>query len=383
MRPLTTPMRSKPIYLDHNATTPLDSKVLEAMLPALTEHFGNPSASGHAYGWSAQALVEKARTQVATGLRCSPQEVIFTAGATESNNLCLQGIFADFKGHLITTAIEHPSVLAVAKQLQKRGVRVDFIEPQQTGVIAVEQILAKIAPDTRLVSVMMANNEIGSINPIPAIAELLKAHKHVKLHSDCTQVIGKVPLDLSKTKIDFVSLSAHKFYGPKGIGALIASSESIQHLEPCQFGGGQEEGRRPGTLNVAGIVGFGRALELAVSELSQRAEHYSLLTQQLIKGLSAANVAFKLNGHEELRLPDTLSLTFVDANESSLTTGLYGLAVSQSSACSSAKKSPSHVLTAIGLSPDEARRTIRLGVGLHTTPAEIAQAIEILVKATS
>ena len=374
-----------PIYLDHNATTPVDPRVLDAMLPYLRDHFGNASSKSHAYGWKANEAVEAARGHVAALLGAEPREVVFTSGATEANNLALLGLFSPSrvpaKRHVITEAIEHHAVLDTVAELRRRGAEVVVLRPDSRGRVAAEKVKEAMTERTAVVSIMAANNEIGTLNPI---AEIGKAAKEagVLFHTDAAQAAGKVPLDVEAMGIDLLSLSGHKFYAPKGVGALYVRGRNPRvHLAPVQFGGGQERALRPGTLNVPGIVGLGEACRLAREELEGEALRLGGLRDRLEAGLLRRLSGVKVNGHKEERLPGTASVSFEGIEVTSLLTSLTDVALSPGSACTTGSAEPSYVLKAIGLTDREAFGTVRFSVGRFTTEDEIDRAVDSVSRA--
>ena len=370
------------LYLDHHATTPLDPRVLDAMLPYLREEFGNPASTSHALGWSAEAAVEDARERIAHALGARPSEVVFTSGATESNNLALLGLFgAAGGGHAISVESEHPAVLDPCAQLERLGVEVTRLPVSHQGLIEPEAVEAALRDDTRLVSVMAANNEIGVLQPIDRIGALCRA-RGVFFHTDAAQAAGRIELDVQAGAIDLLSLSAHKFYGPKGIGALFVRGRDPRvRLEPRQWGGGHERGLRSGTLPVAQIVGMAKALELCLEEREAEQGRLLGLRDRLWAGLSADLEGVRLNGHPDLRLAGNLNVAFEGVDGERLILALPGLAISSGSACASATPGPSHVLTALGLPRALASASLRFGLGRSTTEAVVDQAAERVVEA--
>jgi cysteine desulfurase len=378
------------IYLDHNATTPVDPRVLEAMLPFLREHFGNASSKNHPYGWKANEAVEAARAHVARLLGASPKEIIFTSGATEANNLALLGLFAHApnpggktpgKNHLVTQATEHHAILDTALELGKRGVEVTVIRPDAHGRVSPEQVKKALTERTLLASIMAANNEVGTLSPLAEIGAILK-QAGVLFHTDAAQAVGKVSLDVEGMGIDLLSLSAHKFYGPKGVGALYVRSRNPRvSISPLQHGGGQERGIRPGTLNVPGIVGLGEACRVAQAELSTEAGRLRTLRERLHQGIASRLPGVKLNGHPEERLPGTLNLSFEGVEGASLIVSLPELAVSSGSACTTGSVEPSYVLKAMGVPDRLAVSTIRFSLGRYTTEEEVDTAVARVAQA--
>lgn len=367
------------IYLDNNATTPLDKRALEAMMPYLRGSYGNPSSSAHAFGWTAEAAVDVAREELAGAIGASPEEVFFTSGATEADNWALRGMIGP-GDHLIVSATEHEAVLEVAHHLGRGGVGVTVLPVDRFGVASPEALRRKITPRTALVSVMLANNETGTINPVRELADI--AHEAgVPFHTDAAQALGKIPLDAAELGADLMSLSAHKCYGPKGVGALYVRRRPPRSVrrarpEPLLRGGGQERGMRSGTLNVPGIVGFGRAAMLAAEALPEEAERISRLRDVLWRGISSGVPAARANGHPDRRLPNTLNVSFPGADAGGLLAALPDVAASAGSACASSEPRASHVLRAMGLGEDLALSSVRFGLGQFTTSEEVERAAE-------
>ena len=375
---------TRPIYLDHNATTPLDPEVLHAMKPYLEDEYGNASSATHSYGWSASTAVQRARKQVASLLQCSPTEIIWTSGATESNNMAILGIVRALRHerpHIITSPVEHKAVLDVCEYAQKEeGAELTLVDVNAYGQVEPSELKKAITKKTRLVSLMAANNEIGSINPIKELAAITK-EAGALFHCDAAQAAGKIPLHLGELAVDMLSISGHKLYGPKGVGALFIRKKSpaIQ-LAPLMLGGAQEEGIRPGTLNVPGIVGLGKACELAAKIQQSEEERLLMLRQQLLAGLQDFSQHFQINGHPSERLANNLSLSFKDLPADLFTFGLSKLALSSGSACTSSDGQISHVLKAIGVPPELARATLRIGMGRFTSPEDIEVVVSVLRK---
>lgn len=374
------------IYLDHNATTPVDPRVLEAMLPYLREHFGNASSKNHPYGWKAGEAVEAAREQVATLLGASAREILFTSGATEANNLAILGLFSSLphrpqgRHGLIVQEAEHHAVLDPAAELTKRGCEVRRLKPDAYGRVSALQVEKALTEHTALVSTMAANNELGTLTPIADIGRVLK-NRGVLFHTDAAQAAGKIPLDVEKMGIDLLSLSAHKFYGPKGIGALYVRSRRPRiRFSPLQLGGGQERGLRPGTLNVPGIVGLGEACRIASEEMDSEALRLRTLRDRLYEGITSRLSGVRRNGHPEECLPGTVNLSFEDVDGTALLVGLPELAVSSGSACTTGSTEPSSVLKAIGVPDKLALATLRFGLGRFTTEAEVDRAATCVVE---
>jgi cysteine desulfurase len=380
------------IYLDHNATTPVDPGVLEAMLPYFSGEFGNPS-SIHSFGQKAHAAVERAREAVAALVGARPSEIVFTSGGTESSNAAIFGVVeralrADNgrrkceELHVITTAIEHHAVLHACHALEGRGMQITYVPVGREGIVDPEAVRRALRPETVLISVMHANNELGTLQPIETISQIA-AEAGVQFHTDAVQSAGKVAIDVRRLGVDLLSLSAHKFYGPKGVGALFVK-RNIQ-IEPLLYGGQSERGRRAGTENVPGIVGLGKAAELARATLDESASHQSTLRDSLERGLLERIAGARVNGHVESRIPNTCNLMLpgVDSESLVIALDLQDAACSAGAACSSGAVDPSHVLTAIGLTRDEARASIRLSVGQANTDAEIALAVELISAAVA
>ncbi|HBI29507.1 MAG TPA: IscS subfamily cysteine desulfurase [Deltaproteobacteria bacterium] len=363
-----------PIYLDYNATTPTDPRVVEAMLPYFTEIYGNAASRNHSFGWTAEKAVASARDMLGSLIGTSSKEIVFTSGATESNNIAILGA-ADFhkdKGrHIISSPIEHKAVIDPYHYLEQQGYEVTFLDVDQHGCISLEQLEQTIRPDTILVSLMGGNNEIGTVNPLEEIGRITRKHG-VLFHTDATQAYGKIPLDVERMNIDLLSMSAHKMYGPKGIGALYVRRKKPRvRLSPIVFGGGHERGMRSGTLNVTGIVGFGKAAELCAEEMASEAERLIGLRQRLYEKLTVELDYVFLNGHPTDRLPNNLNLSFGYVEGESLIMGIGDIAVSSGSACTSASLEPSYVLRSLGVGDDLAHSSIRFGFGRFTTVEEI------------
>jgi len=375
-----TPRR--PVYLDHQATTPLDPRVLEAMLPWLTGGFGNAASRQHAYGWAAESAVAAAREEVAAALGVEPRELVFTSGATESNNLAILGAARAARGrgnHVVTSAVEHRAVLDPCRQLAAEGFEVTVLVPDAAGRVPAGAVADALTERTVLVSLMAANNEVGTLNPVAQIAALC-AGRGIPFHTDAAQAFGKVPLDLG-TGAALASFSAHKLHGPKGIGALWVRSRPRVPLAPILFGGGHERGLRSGTLNVPAIVGFGAAARLAAREREAEAARLALLRDRLDAAIRGALDGVTLNGHPAERLPGNLSLSFARVDGERLVSSLREVAVSSGSACTTATGEPSHVLGALGVPEALAKATLRFGLGRFTTRAEIDFAAETVVAA--
>ena len=362
-----------PIYLDNHATTPLDPRVLEAMLPFFTSRFGNAASNSHSFGWEAAAAVEKARRQIAASIGASAQEIIFTSGATESDNLALKGVAEGCRekgDHIITAVTEHKAVLDSCKHLEKIGCRVTYLPVSNDGLIDLDQLKDAFTDRTILVSIMAANNETGVLQPIEEIGRLCR-ERGVLFHSDAVQALGKVPLDVNRANLDLASLTAHKLYGPKGCGALYVRQNAAARLVPLIDGGGHENGLRSGTLNVPGIVGFGKTCEIAQQELPEESCRVAGLRNRLRDRLMAELDHVAINGSMEHRLPGNLNMSFLEVEGETLLTGLNDVALSSGSACSSGKTHASYVLKALGLTDEAAGSAIRFGIGRFNTEAEI------------
>ena len=424
-----------PIYMDYHATTPLDPRVLEAMEPYLHDDFGNAASRNHAFGWKAEAAVEKARKQVAALIGASDKEIVFTSGATESDNLAIKGVvefYRDKGDHIVTVATEHKAVLDTCKRLERQrqerieelkmmrlmeltgqdvppeqlaaleikheldkdevlkrwiaairtGARVTYLTPKKDGLVDLAELEAAITDKTVLVSIMLANNEIGVVQPVNEIGALCRK-KGVLFHTDAVQGLGKVPFDVEAAKADLVSITAHKMYGPKGVGALYVRRKPRVRIAPIIDGGGHERGMRSGTLNVAGIVGFGKAAELAKAEMEGEAKRLTALRDRLWKGLSAKLDMLHINGSMEHRLPGNLNVSFAYVEGEALMMAIKDVAVSSGSACTSASLEPSYVLRALGIDEDLAHSSIRFGLGRFTTEEEVDFVIDLVVKAVS
>ncbi|MBF2008423.1 MAG: IscS subfamily cysteine desulfurase [Chlorogloeopsis fritschii C42_A2020_084] len=367
-------MSNRPIYLDNHATTPVDERVLAAMLPYFTEHFGNPSSIGHVYGWEAEAAIKKSREILAEAINATPEEIVFTSGATEANNLAIKGVAEAYfqKGqHIITVATEHNAVLDPCKYLQTLGFEITILPVQQDGIINLNELEKALRPDTILVSVMAANNEIGVLQPLAEIGAICRK-RDVIFHSDAAQAIAKIPLDVQAMKIDLMSLTAHKLYGPKGVGALYVRRRNPRvQIAPQQHGGGHERGMRSGTLYTPQIVGFGKAVEIALQEQATETQRLTQLRQSLWKELSQLE-GIHLNGHPTQRLAGNLNISVEGVDGAALLLGLQPvMAISSGAACSSATTAPSHVLIALGHSEKLAYASIRFGIGRFNTAEEI------------
>jgi cysteine desulfurase len=368
-----------PIYLDYGATTPCDPRVVDAMIPWLREHFGNPASRSHAWGWEAEEAVEKARVQVAELIGADPREIVWTSGATESNNLALKGAAQFYKTrgkHLITVKTEHKAVLDTMRELERQGFDVTYLDVLENGLVDLEAFKAALRPDTILASVMYVNNEIGVIQDVVALGNLCR-ERGIIFHVDAAQATGKVAIDLAQLPIDLMSLASHKTYGPKGIGALYVRRKPRVRLEAQMHGGGHERGMRSGTLPVHQIVGMGEAFRIAREEMGTESERIRALHNRLIQGLSGIEQTF-INGDLEKRVPHNLNISFNYVEGESLIMGVKGLAVSSGSACTSASLEPSYVLRALGRSDELAHSSLRMTIGRFTTEEEIDYAISVL-----
>ena len=373
-----------PIYLDYNATTPVDPRVVDEMLPYFSESFGNAASRNHSFGWQVEKVVEDARELIGSVIGAVGKEIIFTSGATESDNIAILGVaeFYKKKGkHIITSPIEHKAVIDPCLALEQKGYEITFLEVDNYGNIDLNQLNESIREDTIMVSLMAGNNEIGTLNPLKDIGKITR-EKGVLFHTDATQGIGKIPINVEEMKIDLLSMTAHKIYGPKGVGALYVSRKKPRvRLSPIMFGGGHERGMRSGTLNVTGIVGFAKALELAVGEMASEAERLIGLRQRLYDRLESELDYIFINGHPTDRLPNNLNLSFGYVEGESLMMGVGELAVSSGSACTSASLEPSYVLRALGVGDDLAHSSIRFGMGRFTTVEEVDYAAEKIIAA--
>ena len=365
-----------PIYLDYGATTPCDPRVVDAMIPWLREHFGNPASRSHAWGWEAEAAVEKAREDVAALIGADPREIVWTSGATESNNLAIKGAAHFYKSrgkHLITVKTEHKAVLDTMRELERQGFEVTYLDVQDDGMLSMAALKAAIRPETILISVMFVNNEIGVIQDVTAIGNLCR-EKGIIFHVDAAQATGKVAIDMATLPVDLMSLASHKTYGPKGIGALYVRRKPRVRLEAQMHGGGHERGMRSGTLPTHQCVGMGEAFRLAKLEMDQDNAKARALHDRLINGLKDMEQVF-LNGHATQRVPQNINMSFNFVEGESLIMGIKGLAVSSGSACTSASLEPSYVLRALGRSDELAHSSLRMTIGRWTTEAEIDEAI--------
>jgi cysteine desulfurase len=374
---MTTP--HFPIYLDYGATNPCDPRVVDAIIPWLREHFGNPASRSHAWGWEAEAAVEKAREHVAALIGADPREIVWTSGATESNNLAIKGAAQFYKSrgkHLITVRTEHKAVLDTMRELERQGFEVTYLDVQADGLLNMDALKAAIRPDTSLVSVMFVNNEIGVIQDVTAIGNLCR-EKGIVFHVDAAQATGKVEIDMAQLPIDLMSMASHKTYGPKGIGALYVRRKPRIRLEAQMHGGGHERGMRSGTLPTHQCVGMGEAFRIAKLEMAQDNAKARALHDRLINGLSDMEQVF-LNGHATQRVPHNINMSFNFVEGESLIMGIKGLAVSSGSACTSASLEPSYVLRALGRSDELAHSSLRMTIGRWTTPEDIDYAIKTI-----
>jgi cysteine desulfurase len=376
-----------PIYMDYHATTPMDPRVFEAMKPYFLQTFGNAASRNHSFGWEAEEAVEKSRKQIASLIGATAKEIVFTSGATESNNLALKGVaemYAEKGNHIITAATEHKAILDTCKRLEKHGVRVTYLPVQTNGLVDLEQLQAAITDKTILISIMYANNEIGVIQPIAELGKIAKS-KGVLLHTDATQAVGKIPVNVIKDNIDLMSLSGHKMYGPKGVGALYVRRKSPRVQITAQMdGGGHERGMRSGTLNVPGIVGLGEACALCQAEMPEESKRMAFLRDKLRDKLQSELDETYINGTMEHRLPNNLNISFAYVEGESLLMGINDIAVSSGSACTSATLEPSYVLKALGAGDDLAHSSIRFGLGRFNTEEEVdyvaAKVIDVVKK---
>ncbi len=376
MNTMQNELKTLPIYMDYSATTPVDKRVVEKMVPFLHEHFGNPASRSHSYGWTAEEAVETARGHVAALLNADPREIIWTSGATEGNNLAIKGAANFYRGkgkHIITVKTEHKAVLDTCRELERQGFDVTYLDVNQEGLIDLDALRAALRPDTILVSVMMVNNEIGVIQPVAEIGELCRA-AGIVFHCDAVQAAGKVPIDLATLKIDLLTVTAHKVYGPKGIGALYVRRKPRIRLEAQIHGGGHERGMRSGTLPTHQIVGMGEAFRLAKLELEQEAHRVGALRDRLMAGLMQLDEVY-VNGSLAHRIPHNLNVSFNFVEGESLIMGIKGVAVSSGSACTSASLEPSFVLRALGRSDELAHSSIRFTLGRFTTGEEVDEVV--------
>ena len=371
------------IYMDAHATTPVDPRVLEEMLPYFTEKFGNAASRNHAFGWEAEEAVDEAREKVAAAIGAEAKEIIWTSGATESDNLALIGaaeMAPAGKDHLIVSTIEHKAILDCAASLERRGFRVSFALVDSTGLVDLEKLAALLDAKTFLVSIMTANNEVGTIEPIAEIARLVHDRSPALFHTDAVQAMGNLEMSVREAGIDLLSLSGHKVYGPKGVGALFVRRRPLVRLAPLLHGGGHERGMRSGTLNVPAIVGMGKALQIAMQELDLHRRHAATLRDRLREEIFSQLDGVFLNGHPRLRLPNNLHLSFARVEAEDLLREIPHIAVSTGAACSSASVEPSHVITALGLGQERAQSSIRFGITRFNTPQEVDVVVEGVVQ---
>jgi len=372
-----------PIYMDNHSTTPVDPTVLEAMLPYFTEKFGNSASRNHAFGWEAEAAVDTARQQIAGLINADPKEIIFTSGATESDNLALRGVaemYRDKGDHVITTVTEHRAVLDTVKRLEKMGFSVTYVPVGKDGLVDPETVKQAITPKTILISVILANNEIGTINPVSDIGKIAK-ERGILFHSDATQAVGKIPVDVQAAGIDLASFTAHKMYGPKGVGALYVRRKNPRvRLVPLMDGGGHERGMRSGTLPVPLIVGFGKAAEICRQMMPEESKRLTALRDRLRDGIMTQLEDTYLNGHPTQRLPNNVNISFAYVEGESLLMGLKDIALSSGSACTSATLEPSYVLKALGVGSDLAHSSIRYGLGRFNTEEEVEYVVRRTVE---
>jgi cysteine desulfurase len=368
-----------PIYMDYGATNPVDPRVVDAMVPWLREHFGNPASRSHAWGWEAEEAVEKAREDVAALIQADPREIVWTSGATESNNLAIKGaahFYASRGKHLVTVKTEHKAVLDTMRELERQGFEVTYLDVQEDGLLDLDRFRDALRPDTILASVMLVNNEIGVIQDIPAIGAICR-ERGILLHVDAAQATGKVAIDMGSLPVDLMSLASHKTYGPKGIGALYVRRKPRVRLEAQMHGGGHERGMRSGTLPTHQCVGMGEAFKIARLDMGVESERIRMLQQRLLAGISQIDQVF-INGHLEKRVPHNVNASFNYVEGESLIMGIKGLAVSSGSACTSASLEPSYVLRALGRSDELAHSSLRITIGRFTTEADIDYAVSTL-----
>jgi len=368
-----------PVYMDYGATTPVDPRVVDTMVPWLREHFGNPASRSHAWGWEAEAAVEKAREQVAALVGADPREIVWTSGATESDNLALKGAAQFYKTrgkHIVTVKTEHKAVLDTVRELERQGFEATYLDVREDGLIDLDKFKAALRPDTILASVMLVNNEIGVIQDLAAIGAICR-ERGIVFHSDAAQATGKVAIDLARLPVDLMSLASHKTYGPKGIGALYVRRKPRVRLEAQMHGGGHERGMRSGTLPTHQIVGMGEAFRIAREEMGTESERIRMLQQRLLAGIGDIEQVF-INGHLEHRVPHNVNASFNFVEGESLIMGIKGIAVSSGSACTSASLEPSYVLRALGRSDELAHSSLRMTIGRFTTEEEIDYVVATL-----
>ena len=371
-----------PIYMDNHATTPVDARVLDAMLPYFREDFGNAASRSHVFGWNAERAVEQAREQVAAVIGASGREIVWTSGATESDNLAIKGaadFYRDRGNHIITAATEHKAVLDTCKRLEKSGFEVTYLPVERDGRVNPQAVADALTDRTIVVSIMLANNEVGTINPVAEIGQVVKARGAI-FHIDAVQGVGKIPFDVATSHADLVSLSAHKMYGPKGVGALYVRRKPRVRITPIIDGGGHERGMRSGTLNVPGIVGFGKAAEISAAELAVEGKRLLALRERLRLGIEARVSNTVLNGSLEHRLPGSLNMSFAYVEGEALMMALKDVAVSSGSACTSASLEPSYVLRAMGVPVEMAHTSIRFGLGRFNTEDEVDYVIDLVAQ---
>ena len=371
-----------PIYMDNHATTPVDPRVLDAMLPYFREEFGNAASRSHVFGWNAERAVEQAREQVAAVIGASGREIVWTSGATESDNLAIKGaaeFYRDRGNHIVTAVTEHKAVLDTCKRLEKSGFQVTYLPVERDGRVNPQAVADALTDRTTVVSIMLANNEVGTINPVAEIGQMVKARGAV-FHIDAVQGVGKIPFDVATTHADLVSLSAHKMYGPKGVGALYVRRKPRVRITPIIDGGGHERGMRSGTLNVPGIVGFGKAAEISAAEMPEESKRLLALRERLRLGIEARVPNTVLNGSLEYRLPGSLNMSFAYVEGEALMMALKDVAVSSGSACTSASLEPSYVLRAMGVPVEMAHTSIRFGLGRFNTEEEVDYVIDLVTQ---
>jgi cysteine desulfurase len=375
-----------PIYFDHNATTPVDRRVFDVMAPYFTEHYGNAASRNHPFGWKAEAGVENARRQISGLIGATPKDIVLTSGATESDNLAIKGVaqmYRDKGNHIITCVSEHKAVIDPCKRLAEEGFEVTWLSPDEFGRVSVEQVAGAITDQTILISIMAANNEVGSINPIAAIGKAAR-DRGVFFHTDATQAVGKIPINVDEMSIDLLSMSAHKIYGPKGVGALYVRRRNPRvRLRAQMDGGGHERGMRSGTLNVPGIVGLGEACSVSGADMSGENQRLAVLRDRLQDGISAALEYVTLNGHPGERLAGTANLSFAYVEGEALMMKMKDIAVSSGSACTSASLEPSYVLRSMGVTDELAHSSIRFSLGRSTTIEEVDYVIAQVIKAVN
>jgi len=373
----------KPIYLDNNSTTKIDKRVVEKIIPFLADHYGNPSSTEHSFGWEANDLINKSREQISKLINCSPNEIIFTSGATESNNISILGVLNKYKEeqkHAITATTEHKSILDVFDYANKNGTSITYLNVDKNGMIDINKLKDSINDKTKLISIMLANNEIGVIQPIDDISQICKK-KNIILHVDAAQALGKINVDINKTKIDIMSLSSHKVYGPKGVGCLYINRKTMQNrISPIIFGGGHERGLRPGTLALHNVIGFGEACKIAKNDMGKDIIEINTLQNLFLKKLREQSAELIINGDMNNRIPGNLNISFPSLGGKSLIKRLTKIAVSSGSACTSASPESSHVLKSIGLSKSLINSTIRIGIGKFNTKDEIDIAVEHILE---